>query len=237
MALSLFYLQKQTSKYCIGLFFSLFLLLWQIHLCLCWWTCFFFPLFSFGARYFYQLHGVSFCISASVSLSMLLSAFWHFFFYLQINQNQKYLYLNKTRRCLNVAGIVPCDTSNHQPFPQTHPSIRHCVQHHGFVCLFRVKGQEMDELWRWKGIQATWQRLHWSLSPLCLSLSPSVCPSVPALSKRRLSHHKGHSEHTHTHIYTEKKERKKHTLFWLDKWTLGDEWGSSGRFNRPVQWK
>lgn len=144
-----------------------------------------------------------------LSLSLCSCQLFGIFFYLQINQNQKYLYLNKTRRCLNVAGIVPCDTSNHQPFPQIHPSIRHCVPHHGFVCLFRVKGQEMDELWRWKGIQATWQRLHWSLSPLYLSLSPPVCPSVPAPSKRRLSHHKGHSEHTHTHTYIYREERKK----------------------------
>lgn len=179
---------------------------------------FLFPSFLFWGEIFLSAPW-GFFLYFCLCLSLYALVSFLAFFYLQINQNQKYLYLNKTRRCLNVAGIVPCDTSNHQPFPQTHPSIRHCVQHHDFVCLFRVKGQEMDELWRWKGIQATWQRLHWSLSPLCLSLSPSVCPSVPALSKRRLSHHKGHSEHTHTHIYIQRRKKERSTP--SSDWTNG----------------
>ena len=180
---------------------------------------------------FLSLSRTRICLPASPSLCSC-QLFWHLC--VANKPNWKYLCINKWGR-----GAVwkrreadqSCDTSRRQSFHLSiylfiYLSISLPVLHHGpFVW------QEMDELCRWKGVQATWRRPHWSLSPLCLSLTRPVRPSVPAPSKGRLSRHKGRSERTHTHT---DEGRKKHTLFWPDKWTLGDsERGTSGALSSP----
>jgi len=157
---------------------GIILLLWQIYLCLCWWTAvffalffflFFFPLCCFGVRYFYQLHGVSFCVSTSVSL--LSSAFWHL--PLQINQPE-----NISRSCMTVSfggRTWFCSLSClKMPVLSLNPPICPSL-HRGFVCLCR----KWTGCWDKRGAQATWCWPHRSLSPLWLSLSspcPSICP-------------------------------------------------------------
>lgn len=180
---------------------------------------------------FLSLSRTRICLPASPSLCSC-QLFWHLC--VANKPNWKYLCINKWgrgavwKRRETTSLVTPQDANTSVYlsvylfiYPPPPP-----VLHHGpFVW------QEMDELCRWKGIQATWRRPHWSLSPLCLSLTRPVRPSVPAPSKGRLSRHKGRSEHTHTHT---DEDRKKRTLFWPDKWTLGDsERGTSGSLSSP----
>lgn len=148
-------------------------------------SCFFFSSFLFWGEIFLSARwGFFFSAAQFVSLPLRLCALVSFrHLYLQINQTKKHL-------CLNEASSF-------------YPPL--CAAS-WFGVFVRADGQEVAELWRWKRIQATWRRRHWSLSPLCLSLSRPVRPSVRAPSKGRLSRHKGHSErtHTHTHMKTER---------------------------------
>lgn len=146
---------------------------------------FFFSLFSLlGWDIFISSMGFLFlhravCISAFLSacLCQLLA------FVFANKPNQKYLYINKARSCLKVAHHW--ETANplvlfEIPMLSLNPSLKpcHCAASCFGVYVW-VEGQEMDELRRWKGIQAHVAAA--TLEPqssvsVAESPRPSICP-------------------------------------------------------------